>query len=1163
MTKTLDGLMDQISQAKLIDEDVCLDRLIAGANISPELRTTIVSQATRLVHEVRDTSSPVRMDALLAEYGLGSREGVALLRLAEALFRVPDGPTQDRLIADKLVGPDWKKHRGKSPSGFVNLTTLALQLTSSLLQYTSKPGKFRKIVRPAVQYPIRIATRKAVNMLSGRFVHGRTIEESIAAAKPNKNDEIHFSFDMLGEAALTAADAERFFDDYTHAIKALQPKCMHSDFRRNPGISVKLSALHPRYELNKTDRVISELGNRLFDLSLKAKQANMGLNIDAEEADRLELSLMVIEQVLRREELSGWDGFGVVVQAYGKAAPHVIDWLYELVCDLDRRIMIRLVKGAYWDTEIKRAQLEGLSDFPVYTRKAATDVAYLCCALKLLGMTDRIYPQIAGHNAHTVASILEFASDDHEFEFQRIHGMGEQLHNNLLDRHERICRIYAPVGKTRELLPYLARRILENGANSSFVNQIADLSVKPGDIANDPFTLLDEARKKNWRPIDNPSRLFGDERTNSMGWDIHHPETVVTIEKARQPFADHTWNIPHAGSPSDSMKTVYSPVNPDDVIGQFPVANPDDVDAAYEKAETWHSSASASERSGILVRASELLEEDAGEMFALMAREAGKTLDDAIAELREAVDFLRYYAVECLQHEDRDPVGIVVCISPWNFPLAIFVGQCSAALAAGNAVLAKPAGQTPLLAHAVVSRLHRAGVPENALQLLPGPGRTVGERLISHPEIAGIAFTGSTETAQHINRSMAGSRMPSPRLVAETGGLNAMIVDSTALPEQAIQDIIDSAFRSAGQRCSALRMLYLQMEIADSFLEMLYGAMNELEIGDPWKIETDIGPLIDKHSANEIAANIDAARADGRLLYQLPAPDGNFVGPAVIRVNGIEDLESEIFGPVLHVARFSSYQIDHLVKNINTTGYGLTFGVHTRIDTRATELANAVAAGNIYVNRNQIGAVVGSQPFGGEGLSGTGPKAGGPEYIKAFLKPRGGAVEPVESNEDNLLSFEEVQAKLYCLGSRRDVVGKPVEMPGPTGESNRLVHLARGNVLCLGPGAEYARAQSEIARQHGCKFMIVAEDVNGENALSGTLKRSDLARLHNFDLVALWGTESDIREARKALASRDGPIIPLSTGNDMADLCCMERHVCVDTTAAGGNAALYASMGKG
>ena len=977
-------LRSRITAAKVADEDTALSALMASHEIPKGLRNETRQRAMELVNDIRKSSRPNILDGLLAEYGLSSPAGTALLRLAEALMRVPDTATMDQLIADKLVNVDWREHRGRSDSSFVNFATLCLGLASSCQEGSTKAGvggSAKRALKRLSTPVVRIAVRRATELLAGRFVHGATIEGSIGRSERMERKGFTHSYDMLGEAALTEDDANRFFEDYRNAIKALTPRCRSPDFRENPGISIKLSALHPRYELTQRERVIAELGERTLALARMAKDASMGLNIDAEEADRLELSLDVIERVLSDPSLAGWDGFGIVVQAYGKAAPHVIDFLYRLASSLDRRIMIRLVKGAYWDTEIKRAQVEGLADFPVYTRKPATDVAYLCCVRKLLGMTDRIYPQFAGHNAHTVSAILELAGEERQFEFQRIHGMGEALHDRVLERQGTRCRIYAPVGEHRELLPYLARRMLENGANTSFVSQIASRDWTASEIAEDPFDALDRARESNLRPIREPKYLFGSDRLNSRGWDLHNPETLEFLNQLREPHRTETWNrgpvLASDHEPATAVE-VSNPAIPASAVGTVSRATHADVSAAIGAASTWEDTP-ASERGRILTRASDLYEERTGEFFALLCREAGKSLADAVAELREAVDFLRYYASEAARQDEPKPLGLVACISPWNFPLAIFTGQVAGALAAGNGVLAKPATQTPLVAGLAVELLHEAGVPPNVLQFVPGSGHSVGSALVSDSRISGVAFTGSTETAHGINQMMAKSLDPSSRLVAETGGLNAMIIDSTALPEQAIKDIISSSFQSAGQRCSALRMLYVQDAIHDRFTEMLFGAMDQLKIGDPWDVSTDVGPLIDEAARNEVTAHVERARAEGRLLKQCAVPDdGHFVGPAVIRVDGIGDLEEEIFGPIVHLASFNVRNLDQVVDSINACGYGLTFGLHSRIDARVNALSERLKVGNVYVNRNQIGARLSARmPFGGEGLSGTGPKAGG------------------------------------------------------------------------------------------------------------------------------------------------------------------------------------------
>ena len=1159
MNRRLEDIRVGILEAKQTDEDRHLDSLIEAAAYPAESRLASSQAAANLIGEIRASGNLGRMDAVLAEYGLRTDEGVALLRLAEALIRVPDAATADALIADKIAHADWAKHRGNSNSAFVNVLTRLL-MTAAWCLRSGDGGPVGRAISALSTPIIRLSSRRAIELLAERFVLGRTMQQALSKSAGMERRGYQYSFDMLGEEALTAADAEKFFIDYQTAIKELAPKCTAPDHRDNHGISIKLSALHPRYEFTKRDRVIKELGARVSRLAHMAKEANIGIDIDAEEADRLELSLDVIETVMRDPGLKGWDGFGIVVQAYGKAAPRVLDYLYALANELDRKIKIRLVKGAYWDSEIKRAQVEGLSDFPVYTRKSATDVSYLCCARKLLTMTDRVYPQFAGHNAHTVSSILQIVGEGTEFEFQRIHGMGEALHDEIRRRKNARCRIYAPVGKYKELLPYLARRMLENGANSSFVNQIADFSNDPEDISRDPFELLEEARKRNLQAISPPSAIFGNDRVNSKGWDLHNPGQLQEIEERRTPFRESSWSSgPAIAATADSRGPrvrVSSPSNPEDVVGEVEEASGEVIEAALGAAKDW-SATKAGDRGNALRRTSDLYEEHFAEIFSILAREAGKTATDAVAELREAVDFLRFYASEAESGKLGPPLGTVACISPWNFPLAIFSGQIAGALAAGNAVVAKPAEQTPLIAKFATDCFHRAGVPKDVLQLLPGNGPDVGAVLAAHPKIDGVAFTGSTETARLINAGIAGANKPASPLIAETGGINAMIVDSTAQPEQVVKDIIVSAFQSAGQRCSASRIVYLQEDISEQFLNMLFGAMDELAIGDPWDAATDIGPLIDEESKRRVDAHIQAARTEERLLKQCGAPEtGHFVGPAVLKVGGIEDLESEVFGPVLHVATFRPKELGNILNSINAKGYGLTFAMHSRIDARVEEVVGRLKIGNMYINRNQIGAVVGSQPFGGEGLSGTGPKAGGPDYLSGFTQGQFPSHKAETSPEAD---FDDVQSLLDGLAGRASSRLQTLELPGPTGESNRLSHYPKGIVLCLGPTAEDAAEQARIANSVGCEAALVAPGAQGENAISGFLPRDALRSLRNVALVALWSDVQDLTAARVALAARDGTLIPLVGSRNLAEKCFHERHVCIDTTAAGGNASLFAA----
>ena len=1132
------------------DEAEILANLRELAPVSDQLRQAATARAEKLVLAIRNDSRPGLMEVFLAEYGLSTEEGVALMCLAEALLRVPDADTIDALIEDKIAPSAWGKHLGHSSSSLVNASTWALMLTGKVLkEEKGVASTLRGAVKRLGEPVIRVAVKQAIREMGRQFVLGQTIDEAISNGKPARAKGYTYSYDMLGEAALTARDARDYFTAYSGAIARLASQCTSDDIRANPGISIKLSALHPRFEFNQRERVLKELTGRVLALAVQAKSAGMGLNIDAEEADRLDLTLDIVEAVLRDGALANWDGFGVVVQAYGKRAAGVIDWLHGLAEAHDTKIMVRLVKGAYWDSEIKRAQVEGLRGFPVFTRKSATDASYICCARLLLDRTDRIYPQFATHNAHTVAAILAMQPDPESFEFQRLHGMGEALHDLVLANEKSRCRIYAPVGAHRDLLAYLVRRLLENGANSSFVNQIVNEDVPASEVAADPFERLGSDNPAVVAPAD----LYQPERINSRGWELREPDDLTEVDCARLPFRDQVWTASPmiAGAASGGQVVrVFNPADPVDHVGDVTMASAGDVEMALAAAKAWD--APAAVRVEALTRAADLYEANFGEVFALLTREAGKTLPDAVAELREAVDFLRYYAARGtgLTAPAR---GIITCISPWNFPLAIFTGQIAAALAAGNGVVAKPAETTSLVAALAVKFLHEAGVPLDALQLLPGFGQDTGALVTSDARIDGVCFTGSTTTAQAINRSMADNLAPTAPLVAETGGLNAMIVDSTALPDQAIRDIVNSAFLSAGQRCSALRMLYVQQDVGEAFLTTLYGAMDELKLGNPWDVSTDIGPAIDMKAAGAIQAHVDAADREGRLLKQLAKPaTGSFVGPAVIRVGGIADLEKEVFGPVLHVATYRADELDDVVAAINETGYGLTFGMHSRIDDRVEAVTSALKIGNIYVNRDQIGAIVGSQPFGGEGLSGTGPKAGGPSYLMRFTQPQR-IVENVEPGK--VVAIEKLQAQLDRLASEASPCLLTKNLPGPTGESNHYSVYGRGTILCLGPTLEAANSQAKIAQANGCAAVIVAP---GALQFDGRLDAGAIQSLRNIDGVALWADDETLRPYRQFLAKRDGQLIPLLAEDDMAERCRLERHLCVDTTAAGGNASLLA-----
>ena len=1195
------------------DESVVVKQLIDLIRLDHDQRQQVAKVGADIVDRVRRDTSPSIMESFLAEYGLSSAEGVGLMCLAEALLRVPDAETIDELIYDKIEPSDWGAHLGQSSSPLINASTWALLLTGKVLDDDeSRPAAaLRDLIRRVGEPVVRTAVGQSMKLLGKQFVLGQTIEEGINEASELEDQGYTFSYDMLGEAARTDDDAVRYQAAYAHAITAIA-KQAKGDVRSSPGISVKLSALHPRYEYTHRHSVMDVLVPRALELAQQAAKANIGFNIDAEEQDRLDLSLDIIEALMSAPSLAGWDGLGVVVQAYGKRALPVIESLYEMAERHNRKIMIRLVKGAYWDTEIKLAQELGVNTFPVYTRKINTDVSYMACAQELLDKRDRIYPQFATHNAHTCAAILALAGNDkNSFEFQRLHGMGESVHEIVRDLHEVRCRVYAPVGAHRDLLAYLVRRLLENGANSSFVNQVVDDSIASTEITRDPVDEVLALGDAIANPaIRLPGALFSPLRQNSKGYRINEPASITPLIDAREKWAEHQWHArPMIAGYSDSEgepRTIVSPANPDNVTGTVSECTPAEVARALDNAEAefalW-SATPVSQRAAILRTAANLYEQNIAELTAITTREAGKTVLDGIAEVREAVDFLRYYANEAERVEEEEPgtpLGIFVCISPWNFPLAIFSGQLAAALAVGNVVLAKPAEQTPIIAYRAVELMREAGLPEAALQLLPGDGPTVGGPLTSDSRIAGVCFTGSTEVAQIIHKAVANNTGPEAVLIAETGGLNAMMVDSTALPEQAVRDILMSTFQSAGQRCSALRLLYVQEEAHDRLLEMLFGAMDALAIGDPWNPATDVSPVIDREACDDISEYIKKQSDKGLLLKRLPVPSiGTYVSPAVVKVNGISDMEREIFGPVLHVATFKSHEIDVVVNEINACGYGLTFGLHTRIDDRVQQIVERLKVGNAYVNRNQIGAIVGSQPFGGEGLSGTGPKAGGPHYVSRFRRttqkreepaPLGKTI-PSKALEAAFASLDarhwsarpdRVAVLRQCMQRKASGLIKKalsataafdntvLSLPGPTGESNRLSLYPKERVLCLGPTAELAIAQAVQALGAGCAVVIVAPDIGELSkpmleaglpivAIDGIVEADTLSTVQGVDCVAAAGCTDWTRPLRQALAKRNGPIVSLEIDDIAPARYVIERHLCIDTTAAGGNANLLVS----
>ncbi len=1020
------ALRQAISDAYLADEDAMADALIARARLTPGERAATEALAAELVQRIRGArGNESGVDAFTQEYALSSEEGVVLMCLAESLLRVPDAATADRLIRDKIGSGDWDRHRNKSDSLFVNASTWALMLTGRVVKLDDAAkwdfeGIWKKLVARTGEPVIRQAVVFAMRILGRQFVLGRSIEEALKEARGYIARGYRFSFDMLGEAAYTKHDAARYYESYRHALASIaraEPGLDVPVFER-PSISVKLSALHPRYEWAKRERVMGELLPSLISLGVEARAANLGLTVDAEESERLDLMLDVFEAMGEAEPLRGWSGLGLAVQAYQKRALPLIDWLGDLACRQSRRIPVRLVKGAYWDTEIKRTQELGLGDYPVFTRKSATDTSYLACARALLARPVEIFPQFATHNAHTLSAIQVFANGRGDFEYQRLHGMGEALYELYRDVKPPAqtgagTRIYAPVGTHEDLLAYLVRRLLENGANTSFVNRLADEEAPIAEIIADPVEHLAAQHPHRSTHIPKPANLLPG-RINSAGFLWSDPViTAPMLADMERALLEPQRAAPIVGG--EERKGAAAPLrDPSDrrrIVGEVVEASAEDAADALGRAhvayESWDKMGGVA-RAQILERAADLYEKNRAHLMALAVREAGKTLPTAQGEVREAVDFLRYYSQRGRAEFDKPMAlpgptgeentlslhgrGVFACISPWNFPLAIFTGQVAGALAAGNAVLAKPAEQTPLMAAAAVRLLHEAGVPPDVLHLLPGDGPRIGNALFGDARLSGVAFTGSTEAAGAINRALAARKGPIATLIAETGGQNAMIVDSTALPEQVTRDVIASAFDSAGQRCSALRVLFLQEDAADKMLELIVGAMDEIKLGDPMRLDTDVGPVIDEEARATLEAHAARLTREGKLLHKLAlGPEhehGVFFPPHAFEIGSIGELQREVFGPVLHVVRYRADRLGEVCDAINATGYGLTLGIHSRIEETAQFVRARVHAGNVYVNRNQIGAVVGVQPFGGEGLSGTGPKAGGPHYLQRFALER-------------------------------------------------------------------------------------------------------------------------------------------------------------------------------
>ncbi|MDP5151708.1 bifunctional proline dehydrogenase/L-glutamate gamma-semialdehyde dehydrogenase PutA [Rheinheimera baltica] len=998
------ALRQKIRDFYRIDENTVLDHLLPLAEVGVKARSRAWERARQIVHTIRkDQDGQGGIDALLNEFSLSSEEGVVLMCLAEALLRVPDKSTQEALIRDKLAKGDWSSHLGSSDSLFVNASSWGLLVTGKMVNYNDKTkakqfGILKKTLGRLGEPVIRKSVNYAMKIMGKQFVMGTTIDDAISRAADTEQKGYVYSYDMLGEGARTMQDADRYYQSYLTAIHAIGKAANGKGPIKSPGISVKLSAIHPRYEFSHRERVMAELLPKLKALVLVAKSYDIGFTVDAEEADRLDISLDIIEAILSDDELGDWSGFGLAVQAYQKRAIFVIEWLTDLARKVNRKLMVRLVKGAYWDTEIKTTQQKGLDHYPVFTRKASTDVSYKACAIKLLEARDVLYPQFATHNAYTAATILEVAKGNNSgFEFQRLHGMGESLFDQIVSAEKIQCRVYAPVGEHENLLAYLVRRLLENGANSSFVNAIVDTSQPVEALLPDPVETLQGLRNKYNTQIKMPVDLYGAERANSKGLDLTDIDTLLPFKANLD-----NWLAEHRFAQSDipaGASAVRNPANRQEIIGHFTLHNADDMQKMLSNADAAFSSWSQTpitQRANLLRRIADILERHHDELVAICIKEAGKVAQDGIDEVREAVDFCRYYAAraeELAKDERFEPRGVVLCISPWNFPLAIFLGQVAAAIVTGNTVIAKPAEQTCLIALRAIELMHAVGLPEHVVQAVIARGSDVGNTLLPDARIQAVMFTGSTETGSLISRTLAARNDIQVPLIAETGGQNCMIVDSTALPEQVVDDVISSGFQSAGQRCSALRVLFIQQDVADGIIEMIKGALKELHVGDPALLSTDIGPVIDERALKTLQQHVDYLADKATLHYQCDIPDNAtqgafFFAPRLYEISDLSLLKREVFGPCVHVIRYKASELDNVIDQINATGYGLTMGIHSRIEDRCNYLAKMSRAGNVYINRNMIGAIVGAQPFGGRGLSGTGPKAGGPNYLLRLVKEK-------------------------------------------------------------------------------------------------------------------------------------------------------------------------------
>lgn len=1191
------ALREAITQKTRCPEEQCVEALLPAAELNEKEEAVASTIALDLARALRENRNPGLVESLVQEFSLASEEGVALMSMAEALLRTPDKATRDALICDQISVGDWLAHAGRGQGVVINAASWGLALTGKVIAPDHRMGVVQSMLKRHGEPVVRQAMQVAMQMMGGQFVLGETIEKALKGARKREAEGFTYSYDMLGEAALDQHDCEAYQAAYHHALEEIGRRATGNGMHERPGLSIKLSALHPRFYRSQYKRVMEELLPTVKQLALRAKHYNIGLNIDAEESERLELSLDILEALCRDPDLTGWDGIGIVVQAYSRRAPAVLTYIIDLARETKHRIMIRLVKGAYWDSELKKAQIDGVSDFTLFTRKSHTDVSYIACARQLMNATDAVFPQFATHNARTVASIYAMQGDDFfpgQYEFQCLHGMGEGLYEEVVGPHKlnRPCRIYAPVGTYDTLLAYLVRRLLENGANSSFINLLGDHSVELEQLVEDPVALT-----RTFSPVGvghaeiaQPKDMFGDERRNSAGMDFSDESVLKSLRESLLKLPEQVYAealIP-GRSPQSEIKKVLNPANREDQVGTVQNATISDVAHAVDNAEAafpqW-AAKEPEERAVILEKASDLLEKNGVAFLGMAVREAGKSYPNAVAELREAVDFLRYYAAQIrreFSNETHRPLGSIVCISPWNFPLAIFLGQISAALAAGNTVLAKPAEETPLIAMMAVQALHEAGVPKDVLQYLPGEG-DVGAALVADERIAGVMFTGSTAVAQAIARQLAGrlgrNGQPVP-LVAETGGLNSMIVDSSALPEQVVTDIVTSAFDSAGQRCSALRLLCVQEEAADRVISLLKGAMAELRVGAPARLETDVGPVISEQAQAGIRAHVEALRERHYPVYEAPmdaeVQKGSFVPPTLIEVHTVEDLGQEVFGPVLHVLRYPRRGLNDLVDEINNSGYGLTFGVHSRVSSTINQLVERVEVGNIYVNRNIVGAIVGVQPFGGRGLSGTGPKAGGPlavrrQLAEAPLTPLAIPGAELPDIARSWLLWLGVDDSDLAQGiipwMEHGLLERVVELPSPVGESNVYSLKPRGRVLALADTEKGLKRIISYAVSCGNDVAVLStpEVVRSLDTMSDVLHEHIKSVKHKGDIAScsvilaetndsvLW----DIVRDMLTDSAQPVPMVYLADEKTLRpEFLLEEQVVSTNTAAVGGNAQL-------